>query len=44
VLNNLLDVPYHHLIMAIPWSRRGGTHRHHDEPKSRTQPYYPSRH
>jgi len=24
VLNALLDVPYHHLIMAIAWSRRGG--------------------
>jgi len=24
VLNGFLDVPYHHLIMAIPWSRRGG--------------------
>ena len=22
VLNNLLDVPYHHLIMAIPWQLR----------------------
>ncbi len=24
VLNGFLDVAYHHLIMAIPWSRRGG--------------------
>ncbi len=24
VLNALLDVPYHHLIMAIPWSAGGG--------------------
>ena len=32
VLNRLLDVPYHHLIMAIPWSRLGsGTYRHHNE-------------
>ena len=25
VLNALLDVPYHHLIMAIPWQLRIGT-------------------
>jgi hypothetical protein len=24
VLNNLLDVPYHYLIMAIAWSAGGG--------------------
>jgi hypothetical protein len=24
LLNALLDVPYHHLIMAIPWSAGGG--------------------
>jgi hypothetical protein len=34
-----LDVPYHHVIMAIPWSRQGGTSRYSDESKSRPDPF-----